>query len=99
MSNEETRIRLRLNSKLYDLIKEKAREKGINKDLYIEEALEHYLNYEKNQELEDDIYTNRLNELTQSIQQLIHQNSINTENMKNRLDLILQIEESTDYLH
>lgn len=47
-----------------------ATERGMNHTEFINLAIDHFIEYENNNQnkMEDDIYTNRINELTQALQ-------------------------------
>lgn len=98
MEDNVARPRVRLDYDLYENVKKCAKEKRMNKDEYIATALEHFIDFEKNNILEDDIYTQRINELTQAIYALQHELASNNEGLNNRLNLLLDYQSPPKYL-
>ncbi|MCD8845184.1 hypothetical protein [Staphylococcus gallinarum] len=99
MEDNISRPRIRLDYDLYEKVKESAKKKKMNKDEYIATALEHFIEFEKNNFKEEDIYTQRLNELTQAIYALQHELASNHEGLNNRLNILLDYQSPPSYLN
>lgn len=81
-------------------ISEIAKKRRLTHDDIINEALDHYFSdAEVNSDLkEEDIYTQRLNQLTKAIEGLSFDLGSMNEDIRNRLNILLEYNESPNYL-
>lgn len=98
MDDNLARPRVKLDAKLYDKVKNHAKAKQMNKDEYIATALEHFIEYENNNIQEDDIYTQRINELTQAVDALRHETASNHQGLNSRMDILIEYQSPPNYL-
>lgn len=96
---EEVRVRLRIDNDLNLRIKELANEKNISRDKLIDEALRHFIAFEKGLIKNDNIYTSRINELTHQIELMRAEQSLLNSTLLNRLDSIIEYQNPKNYLH
>jgi metal-responsive CopG/Arc/MetJ family transcriptional regulator len=98
MDENIARPRVKLDYNLYEKVKSCAKAKHMNKDEYIATALEHFIEYENNNIQEDDIYTQRINELTQALDAMRHEVASNHQGFNNRLDVLIEYQAPPNYL-
>ncbi|MBM6202818.1 hypothetical protein H6K86_11900 [Staphylococcus epidermidis] len=93
--------RVNVSLAMNEKIKEAAQLSHITHEELINDALDMYLNHREDMEstTKEDIYTERLNELTQVIKKLNYNTGIANENILNRIDTLIAYNESPDYLH
>lgn len=96
---DKMRKRLWIDRDLNERLKRKAKQKGMNSDEYIETAIEFFIEYEEGYISTDNIYTQRINELTQQIDLLRHEFAGWNQSMHSRLDTILEYQGPTNYLN
>lgn len=85
-----------MNQRISDI----AKKRRLTHDDIINEALDHYFSdAEVNSDLkEEDIYTQRLNQLTKAIEGLSFDLGSMNEDIRNRLNILLEYNESPNYL-
>lgn len=92
--------RVNVNKKMNQRISDIAKKRRLTHDDIINEALDHYFSdAEVNSDLkEEDIYTQRLNQLTKAIEGLSFDLGSMNEDIRNRLNILLEYNESPNYL-
>lgn len=92
--------RLHVDKKMNQKIKDVSKSKKLTNDDVIYQALEFYFSdTSTNDKLhEEDIYTQRINQLTKALESLIQNVGSMDENISNRLDVLVEYNESPDYL-
>lgn len=92
--------RVNVNKKMNQRISDIAKRRRLTHDDIINEALDHYFSdAEVNSDLkEEDIYTQRLNQLTKAIEGLSFDLGSMNEDIRNRLNILLEYNESPNYL-
>lgn len=98
MSDEKMRKRLTIDRELNEKVKSKAKQRNISSDLFIEEAISFYIEYEQNHTHDDNMYTKRINELTKEIELMRHEYASLNQALLSRLDTILEYQGPINYL-
>lgn len=93
--------RVNVSLAMNEKIKEAAQLSHITQEELINDALDMYLNHREEIEstTKEDIYTERLNELTQVIKKLNYNTGIANENILNRIDTLIDYNEGPIYLN
>ncbi|MDQ7134575.1 hypothetical protein [Staphylococcus aureus] len=92
------RKRLTIDRDLNEVVKQMAKDRKISSDILIENAIRFFITYEQKEIKNDNIYTQRINQLTQEIELMRHENAALTQAILNRLDTIVEFQNPTDYL-
>ncbi|PTJ36454.1 hypothetical protein [Staphylococcus simulans] len=92
------RKRLTIDRDLNEVVKQMAKDRKISSDILIENAIRFFITYEQKEIKNDNIYTQRINQLTQEIELMRHENAALTQAILNRLDTIVEFQNTTDYL-
>lgn len=92
--------RTHVDKKMNQKIKDESKSKKLTNDDVIYQALEFYFSDPSiNDKLhEEDIYTQRINQLTKAVESLSQNVGSMDENISNRLDVLVEYNESPDYL-
>ncbi|WP_281512545.1 hypothetical protein [Mammaliicoccus vitulinus] len=92
--------RLHVDKKMNQKIKDVSKSKKLTNDDVIYQALEFYFSDTSNNDKlhEEDIYTQRINQLTKAVESLSQNVGSMDENISNRLDVLVEYNESPDYL-
>lgn len=92
--------RVNVDSEMNNKISDVAKKRRLTHDEIINEALDHYFSdASQNNELQkEDIYTQRMNEMTQAIENLNFNVGNMKEDIRNRLNVLVEYNESPNYL-
>ncbi|WP_251522135.1 ribbon-helix-helix domain-containing protein [Staphylococcus sp. Marseille-Q6910] len=99
MKEDKLRKRVYIDRKLNEVLTEMAKEKGMNSNEFIEQAIEFFIEYENGNIENDNIFTNRINELTQQVSLLRHESSAYNQSLLNKMEIIADLQNPTDYLN
>lgn len=91
--------RVEISTKLNEKLKKKSKEENMNNQDFIISAIEHYIAYLEGNVEEENIYTLRMNEIIQLLNLLRTENSMHNQSVKNRLDSIFEMYDSSSYLN
>lgn len=92
--------RVNVDSEMNKKISDVAKKRRLTHDEIINEALDYYFSdASQNNELQkEDIYTQRMNEMTQAIENLNFNVGNMKEDIRNRLNVLVEYNESPNYL-
>lgn len=92
--------RVNVDSEMNNKISDVAKKRRLTHDEIINEALDYYFSdASQNNELQkEDIYTQRMNEMTQAIENLNFNVGNMKEDIRNRLNVLVEYNESPNYL-
>lgn len=92
--------RVNVDSEMNNKISDVAKKRRLTHDEIINEALDYYFSdATQNNELQkEDIYTQRMNEMTQAIENLNFNVGNMKEDISNRLNVLVEYNESPNYL-
>lgn len=92
--------RVNVDSEMNNKISDVAKKRRLTHDEIINEALDYYFSdASQNNELQkEDIYTQRMNEMTQAIENLNFNVGNMKEDISNRLNVLVEYNESPNYL-
>lgn len=92
--------RVNVDSEMNNKISDVAKKRRLTHDEIINEALDFYFSdASQNNELQkEDIYTQRMNEMTQAIENLNFNVGNMKEDIRNRLNVLVEYNESPNYL-
>lgn len=90
--------RVHLDHDLNYRLKEKAAEFGQNHHEFINDAVEHYLDFLAGDIKKEDFTTRRMSELTESVESLKVEVSTMNQSMNNRFDTIALFDSDNNYL-
>ncbi|MDE9937880.1 hypothetical protein O0H38_07400 [Staphylococcus pseudintermedius] len=95
---KKMRKRLTIDRDLNEAVKQMAKDRKTTSDILIEDAIRFFITYEQKEIENDNIYTQRINQLTQEIELMRHENAALTQAILSRLDTIVEFQNPTDYL-
>ncbi len=98
MAEDKIRKRLTIDRELNEQVKSMAKKRSVSSDIFIEEAIKFYITYEQDHTNHDNIYTNRINELTLQLELIRNESASMNRAILNRLDTILEYQNPTTYL-